>query len=49
MVLLIVSAVLLQGFRDELLQGPGFRIDRLFLTSFDTTPLHYSEEQTRRF
>jgi predicted permease len=49
LVLLIVSAVLLQGFRDELLQGPGFRIDRLFLTSFDTTPLHYSEEQTRRF
>src|SRR6202012_2302243 len=25
LVLLIVSAVLLQGFRDELLQGPGFR------------------------
>jgi hypothetical protein len=38
LVLLIVSAVLLQGFRDELLQGPGFRIDRLFLTSFDTPP-----------
>ena len=49
LVLLIVSAVLLQGFRDELLQGPGFRIDHLYLTSFDTTPVHYSEDQTRRF
>jgi putative ABC transport system permease protein len=49
LVLLIVSAVLLQGFRDELLQGPGFRIDHLWLTSFDTSPLHYTEDQTRRF
>ena len=49
LVLLLVSAVLLQGFRDELLQGPGFRTDHLWLTSFDTQPLHYTEEQTRRF
>ena len=49
LVLLIVSAVLLQGFRDELLRGPGFRTDHLFLTSFDTQPVHYSEEQSRRF
>jgi predicted permease len=49
LVLLITSAVLLQGFRDELLQGPGYRTDGLYLTSFDTTPAHYSEDQTRRF
>ena len=49
LLLLIVSAVLLQGFRGELLQGPGFRTDHLFLTSLDTQPLHYSEEQSRRF
>jgi len=49
LVLLIVSAVLLQGFRGELLQGPGFRVDRLYLTSYDTTPVHYTEAQTRRF
>ncbi len=49
LVLLIVSAVLLEGFRGELLQGPGFRIDHLWLTSFDTTPVHYTEDQTRRF
>jgi macrolide transport system ATP-binding/permease protein len=49
LVLLVVSAVLLEGFRGELLQGPGFRIDHLYLTSFDTSPVHYTEEQTRRF
>jgi len=49
LVLLIVSAVLLQGFHDELQQGPGFRIDHLWLTGFDTTPVHYSEDQSRRF
>ena len=49
LVLLAVSAVLVQGFHDQLAQGPGFRTDRLFLTSFDTQLRHYSEEQTRRF
>jgi predicted permease len=49
LILLSVSAVLVQGFRDQLAQGPGFRTDRLFLTSFDTQLLHYSEEQTQRF
>jgi predicted permease len=49
LVLLIVSAVLLQGFRGELLNGPGFRIDHLYLTSFDTSPVHYTDDQTRRF
>lgn len=49
LLLLIVSAVLLQGFRDELVQGPGFRTDRLYLTSLDTGPVHYSGDQTSRF
>src|SRR5579863_9566424 len=49
LVLLIVSAVLLEGFRGELLQGPGFRVDHLYLTSFDTGPVHYTDDQTRRF
>lgn len=49
LVLLVISAVMLQGFRDQLLQGPGFRTDHLFLTSFDTQLIHYSQEQTRRF
>ncbi|HEY7387673.1 MAG TPA: ABC transporter permease [Bryobacteraceae bacterium] len=49
LLLLIISAVLLQGFRDELVEGPGFRTDRLYLTSLDTGPVHYSGDQTRRF
>ncbi len=49
LVLLIVSAVLLQGFRGELLQGPGFRVDHLWMTSFDTGPVHYTDDQSRRF
>jgi macrolide transport system ATP-binding/permease protein len=49
LVLLAVSAALVQGFRGELAQGPGFRTDHLFLTSFDTQLIHYSADQTRTF
>jgi predicted permease len=49
LVLLVVSAVLVQGFQSELVAGPGFRTGHLFLTSLDTTTLHYSDDQTRRF
>ena len=49
LVLLAVSAALLQGFRGELTEGPGFRTDHLFLVSFDTQLVSYSEDQTRRF
>jgi macrolide transport system ATP-binding/permease protein len=49
LVLLVISAVLVEGFRYELAQGAGFRPDRLFLTSFDTQLAHYSADQTRQF
>ncbi|MGA3025667.1 MAG: ABC transporter permease [Bryobacteraceae bacterium] len=49
LVLLAVAASLVQGFRDEFMQGPGYRTDHLFLTSFDTQLAHYSEEQARRY
>src|SRR5579872_411609 len=49
LMLLIVSAVLVQGFRDQLMQGPGFRTDHVFLTGFDTKLARYSDDQTRRF
>lgn len=49
LVLLIVSALLLHGFRAELTQGPGFRTDHLFLTGFDTQLIHYPPEQTKEF
>ncbi|HTT64819.1 MAG TPA: ABC transporter permease, partial [Bryobacteraceae bacterium] len=49
LVLLAVSATLVQGFHDLLMQGPGFRTDRLFLMSFDTQLANYSPAQTARF
>ena len=49
LVLLVVSAVLVEGFHYQLSQGAGFRPDRLFLTSFDTQMAHYSEGQTTDF
>jgi len=49
LVLLVVSAVVWQGFRDQYTQGPGFRTDHLYLTSFDTKPIHYSDAQSQRF
>ena len=49
LVLLVVSAVLVEGFRYQLSQGAGFRPDRLFTTSFDTQLARYSEGQSREF
>jgi predicted permease len=49
LVLLVLSAVLLQGFRDQLMHGPGFRTERLLLASFETQLAHSSEDQTRQF
>ena len=49
LVLLTVSAVMVDGFRSQLQHGPGFRINHLYLTSFDTAPIHYSPERTKQF
>jgi macrolide transport system ATP-binding/permease protein len=49
LVLLVISAVMWQGFRDQLKQGTGFRTDHLYLSGFNTRPLNYSVEQNRRF
>jgi predicted permease len=49
LVLLAVSATLFRGFRNVLTAGPGFRTDRLFLTSFDTQLANYSQDQSQRF
>jgi predicted permease len=49
LVLLVVSAVLVEGFRYQLAQGVGFRPDRLFITSFDTQLARYSEGQSQLF
>jgi macrolide transport system ATP-binding/permease protein len=49
MVLLVISALMWQSFQDQLKQGTGFRTDHLYLSGFNTRPLNYSGEQTRRF
>jgi predicted permease len=49
LVLLVVAAAMQQGFRDQLLAGPGFRTDHLFLTSFDTRLANYSDDRAGRF
>jgi len=49
LVLLAVAAAMVQGFRRELTGGSGFRVDHLFLTSFDAKLAHYSDEQSSLF
>jgi predicted permease len=49
LVLLIVSGVLVEGFRAQLTQGPGFRTDHLFLMRFDTSLPHYAEARNALF
>ncbi len=49
LILLSIAASLVQGFHGELAGGPGFRTDHLFLTSFDTQMMRYSEKQTQQF
>lgn len=48
-VLLSISAAMVQSFREQLLPGPGYRVDHLFLTSFNTQLANYSPEHTARF
>lgn len=48
-VLLSISAAMVQSFREQLLPGPGFRTDHLFLTGFNTQLANYSPDQSARF
>jgi len=48
-VLLSISAAMVQSFREQLLPGPGYRTDHLFLTSFNTQLANYSPDQTMHF
>jgi predicted permease len=49
LVLLLVSAIMVDGFRGQLKQGPGYRIDHLQLMSFDPNLLRYTEAQRELF
>ena len=48
-VLLVVAMFMYRGFREQLVNGPGYRTDHLLLMGFDTTLTRYSELQSERF
>jgi predicted permease len=48
-VLLSISAAMVQSFQEQLLPGPGFRTDHLFLTAFNTQLASYSPDHNTRF
>jgi macrolide transport system ATP-binding/permease protein len=48
-VLLIVSGVLVEGFRAELARGPGFQTSHLFLMSLNTDMARYTDAQREAF
>ena len=49
MVLLVVSGMLLDGFRKTLVSNPGFSADHRMMMEFDTTLVRYTPEQSREF
>jgi predicted permease len=49
LVLLVVSAMMYQGFRNELGAGPGFRTNHLLMMSFDPSLVQFKEVQTKQF
>jgi macrolide transport system ATP-binding/permease protein len=48
-VLLTVATFMYVGFRRSLLIGPGFRTDHLLMMTFNTSLVHYTDDQTRQF
>ena len=49
MVLLVVTAGILDGFRKVLVTDPGFRTDHLLLAGLDTSTVGYSSTRTKAF
>src|SRR4029079_14721023 len=44
-VLLVVAMFMYRGFRQQLVDGPGYRTDHLLLMAFDPTLIRYSDPQ----
>ena len=49
MVLLVATALILDGFRKAIVLDPGFRTDHLIMMSLDPSLVRYTPEQTRVF
>lgn len=47
--LLTISGVMVQGFSAQLARGPGFRTDRLFLMSLNTSLVQYTDAEKAQF
>jgi macrolide transport system ATP-binding/permease protein len=48
-VLLVVAMFMYRGFRQQLVNGPGYRTDHLLLMAFDPTLIRYSDAQSQQF
>jgi macrolide transport system ATP-binding/permease protein len=48
-VLLVVALFMYRGFRQQLVNGPGYRTDHLIMMSVDTSLLRYTDAQSRQF
>lgn len=49
LMLLISSAVIFTGFRQHLIEGPGYQTDHLYLMGFDPQLRHYTATQNEQF
>jgi len=49
MIVLAVAVFMYRGFRQQLQNGPGYRIDHLVMMTVDTRLAHYSEAQSQQF
>ena len=49
LVLLALSAAFVEGFREQFLPGPGYRVEGIFLSTLDTQLANYAPDQTPRF
>src|SRR5208337_3793900 len=48
-VLLTTATFMFVSFRRDLINGPGFRTEHLLMMTFDTSLVHYSDDQIRQF
>lgn len=49
LILITASTILFQGFRDEIVHGPGFRTNHLLMMSFNPSLVRYSDPQGQQF
>jgi predicted permease len=48
-VLLVVAVFMFRGFKQQIVNGPGYRTDHLLMMSFDPALVRYTEAQAQRF